>query len=206
MRDSLTHGVILLATLGLLAGCADPPEEASQRAAEAVQAARDAEAETYAVPELREAESSLAAAEQATQAQNERFAILRDYEEAEKMLAETQVKAQDARQRAIEGKEEARLVAEGRLGRLHEALGAAQTALDSAPRGKGTRADIAALTADLDGIRAELPDLEAQIESEEYFAARDKADSMIELAESISEEIQVAVETQARILEKRRGR
>ena len=75
-----------------------------------------------------------------------------------------------------------------------------------APRGKGTKADISALTADLDGVRSQVPALEAQIDEEDYFAARDKAASMTESAQAIAEEIKAAVEIEARILAKRRNR
>jgi hypothetical protein len=206
MRRSPILPLLLLAMIGVLSGCAEPPEAEAQRAQEAVQTVRDAEAATYAPEALRGVETALVEAQQEIQTQNERFAIMRDYEEAEKMLATVQQTAADAREEATAKKEEARLEAETRYETASQSAAAAAAALEEAPRGKGTRADIAALTADLEAIQGELVELVSQIEAEEYFAAQDKADALIASAEAISEEIQIAVETQERILSKRRNR
>jgi len=206
MRKSTVLPLLLLAMTGLLAGCAEPPDAEAQLTQEAVQTVRDAEAETYAPEALRGVETALAGAQQEVQTQNERFAIMRDYEEAEKMLTSVQEMATKAREEAVAKKEEARLEAEAGYVAATEAATAATAALEEAPRGKGTRADIAALNADLEVIQGELVELASQIEAEEYFAAQDKADTLIASAEAISEEIQIAVETQARILSKRQNR
>jgi hypothetical protein len=206
MRKSTVLPPLLLAMTVLLAGCAEPPEAEAQRTLEAVQTVRDAEAETYAPEALRGVETALAEAQQEIQTQNERFAIMRDYEEAEKKLASTQEMATKAREEAVAKKEEARLEAEAGLEAATQAADAATLALEEAPRGKGTRADIAALSADLEVIRGEILEVASQIEAEEYFAAQDKADTLIASSEAISEEIRIAVETQERILSKRRNR
>lgn len=196
----------LAAVLVVMAACAEPPEETNQKAEEALQAVRDAEAETYVPQELRDARLALEEAQQEIQVQNERFAIMRDYEEAEKMLAGAMEKSRIARELAVEKKEEARQEAQRLLQVTLEAIAAADASLGDAPRGKGTRADIAALTADLDGVRAEVPALETQIGEEDYFGAHDKAESMTETAEAITAEIKAAVEMQAKILAERRNR
>jgi hypothetical protein len=206
MHKSTVRPLLLLAMAGLLAGCAEPPDAEAQRAQEAVQTVRDAEAETYAPEALRAVETALADAQQEIQTQNERFAIMRDYEEAEKKLASVGEQATAAREEAIAKKEEARLEAEAGYEAAIQAAEAAAAALDEAPRGKGTRADIAALSADLEAIQGEIAELAGQIEAEEYFAAQDKADALIASSEAISEEIRIAVETQKRILSERRNR
>lgn len=206
MRNRFPALAALVVALGLTAGCAEPPAETIQKAEEDVQAARDAEAETYAAEELFAARQAMQTVEQEIQIQSERFAIMRDYEEAEKLLAGAMEKSRIARETAIEKKEEARLEAERRLQVTLDALEVANAALAKAPRGKGTRADIAALTADLEGVREEIPALESQIADEDYFGAQDKATSMIETAEGIAAEIQAAVEMQAKILAERRNR
>jgi hypothetical protein len=131
---------------------------------------------------------------------------MRDYEEAEKKLAVAMEKSALTREAAVTRKEEARLAAEAAKSTAQKALEAADVAVADAPRGKGTRADIAALTGDIEGVRNEFPALELLIEEEDYFSARDKAQSMAETAEAISAEIQAAVEMQAKILAKRRNR
>ncbi|MCZ6651044.1 MAG: DUF4398 domain-containing protein [Acidobacteria bacterium] len=206
MRKRIPVLAALAAILVLTAACAEPPEETVLQAEQDLQGARDAEAATYAAEELRDARLALEEAQQEIQAQNERFAIMRDYEEAEKKLAGSMDKARLARETAVERKEEARQAAVESLEFARQAIEEANTALAEAPRGKGTKADISALTADLDGVRSQVPALEAQIDEEDYFAARDKAASMTESAQAIAEEIKAAVEIEARILAKRRNR
>jgi hypothetical protein len=206
MRNRFPSVAALAAVLVLTVACAEPPDETNQKAEADLQAVRDAEAETYAPQELRDARLALEEAQQEIQVQNERFAIMRDYEEAEKMLAGAMEKARVARELAVEKKEEARQEAQRLLLVTLEAVDAAEASLGDAPRGKGTRADIAALTADLEGVRDEIPALEAQIAEEDYFGAHDKAESMTETAAAISAEIKAAVEIQAKILAERRNR
>jgi hypothetical protein len=206
MRKRIPALAALVVVLVLTAACAEPPEERVLQAEQELQAARDAEAATYAAAELRDAGLALEEAQQEIQAQNERFAIMRDYEEAENKLAASMEKARLTRETAVERKEEARLAAVESLALAGQAVEEATTALGNAPRGKGTKADILALTADLDGVRSQFPALEAQIDQEDYFAARDKAASITESAQAIAGEIKAAVEMEARILAKRRNR
>jgi hypothetical protein len=206
MRNRSPVLAALVAVLALTVACAEPPDETNQVAEVELQTVRDAEAETYAPQELRDARLALEEAQQEIQVQNERFAIMRDYEEAEKMLAGAMEKSRIGRELAIEKKEEARMEAQRGLQLTLDAMVAADASLGDAPRGKGTRADIAALTADLEGVRAEVPALEAQIAEEDYFGAHDKAASMTETARAITAEIQAAVEMQAKILAERRNR
>lgn len=195
----------LVVVLGTLAsGCANPPDEEMARAEQGLQAARDAEASTYAHASLRDVALSLRAAQLEVVTQSERFAIMRKYDEAIKLLKTTLEKAEATRTEAIDAKEAARMEAEARLGNARQAVSNADTVLVDAPRAKGTKADILALTADLDGIRGEVNALEAQIEAEEYFDAHDKAASIVVAAEAITAEIQAAIDMQARLMDQRR--
>ncbi len=115
-------------------------------------------------------------------------------------------KADLARDAATTRKEEARQAAQEARELALAALDQADLAIAEAPRGKGTRADIAALTGDIEGVRTEMPALDALLTEEDYFGARDKAESMAETANAIAAEIQAAVEMQAKILAKRRNR
>ena len=195
----------LVAVLVLTTGCAEPPEETMLQADQALQTARDAEAETYAAEELRDARLALEEAQLEVQTQNERFAIMRDYEDAIKGLENAAQQADATREKADAEKEANRLQAETLLQQARQAVTDADGSLEKAPRGKGTKADIAALSADLDAVRNEIPALEAQISGEEYFGAQDKASSVIAAAQAISQEIEAAVEMQAKILAKRHG-
>ena len=187
-------------------GCAEPPMEELGRAEKAVQATREAEARTYARDSLRKAESTLQGAQTEIQTQNERYAILRDYDDAVEQLTTAIREAEAARQEAVEAKEAARLEAEMRLEEARSAVVEAETALAEAPRAKGTKADILALTFDLDGIKVQVIELEAQVAEEEYFDAHDKADSIVVAANEVTAEILAAIEMQAQLMEQRRKR
>ncbi|MFQ5720172.1 MAG: hypothetical protein ACE5IK_11555 [Acidobacteriota bacterium] len=193
--------------LGLLAGgCAKPPEDDLARAEEALQAVRDAEGATYAKASLRDVAVALRAAQLEVETQKERFAILRNYDDAKQKLKITMEKAAAARTEAVEAKEAARVEAEDRLEKARAALAAAESSLEEAPRGKGTKADIAALESDVEGIKTQIAALEGQIAAEEYLDAQDKAGSIITAANEVTAEIQAAIDMQAKLMEERRTR
>jgi hypothetical protein len=203
MRMPLKVAAVLPLLL-LAGGCAKPPEQETVRAESALEGARGAEAEKYAAQEFRGAEAALREAKQEIEAQNERFALMRDYEEGTKKLAAAEEKANAAKTAAVANKASAKQEAEDRVRQAREAVTAAETALASAPRGKGTKADIEALTADLDEVKAQLGELDTKLASEDYFGARDRADSLITAANSVSTEIQAAIEAQERIMASKR--
>ncbi len=76
-KRPLALPLVLAALLAGLAACAEPPAAEEQSADQALQAARDAEAETYAPESLRAADTALQEARTEIQTQNERFAIMR---------------------------------------------------------------------------------------------------------------------------------
>ena len=197
----------LVAGLGLVsAGCAKPPEEDLARAKEALQAARDAEAAIYAPDPLRDVALALQAAQVEIVTQEERFAILRNYDDAIEHLKTAMERAEATRQEALETKEAARVEAEARLENARAAVARAGSALEDAPRAKGTKADILALTSDLEGIKGQVAQLEGQIAAEEYFDAHDKADSIVVAADAIGQEIQAAIDMQTKLMDQRRQR
>ena len=69
----------------------------------------------------------------------------------------------------------------------------AKSLLSKAPRGKGSKADIEALKADLKGLEESLVEVKAAVEAEDYGAAIEKANSIKEKAAEVSTQITEAM-------------
>ena len=139
--------LILALCLSLVAmglACANAPQASIDEAKNALEAAREAGAEEYAPEAWQGAQDALTSAMTEVEAQNERFALLRSYDAAEQLLEEAQQAANTAATEAAEARERARLEAEGLIQEAQTALTAATTAVDTAPKGKGTAANWAA--------------------------------------------------------------
>ena len=93
-----TLTVALAATgLALLAGCAQAPQPAIDSANSALEAARTAEAAEYAPEAWTLAQDSLNSAMNEVTAQNEKFALLRSYDQASQLLDKATQAASRAR-------------------------------------------------------------------------------------------------------------
>lgn len=185
-------------TLAGLGACSSEPAEELAAARAAIDEARAAEAETYAPEQMDEMTQKLRDAEAAVQAENEKFALFRDYEAANSALAEVREGAQEAVQTANTEKERVRQEAEQALVEAEAALNSAQTALENAPRGKGTRADIAALNADLEAVRSALESARQAIQAGQYMQAKNQITSAKSQAESVENEIEQALSRSGR--------
>jgi predicted secreted protein len=88
--------------------------------------------------------------------QNEKWALARGYAVAERLLLQTKEAATVARVEATLNREQVRRSAEQLIQDARVAFDAARTSLQTAPRGKGTEADPAAMRADLKRLQNEL--------------------------------------------------
>jgi hypothetical protein len=190
---------VLVVFFGLLAaGCSQPPTEAVNGAKTALEAARDAGAADYAPESLGAAEDALSAldAELATQA--EKFALLRSYEKAGKLAAAAQAAGNKAAEDAAAGKEAARTEAMALIEGVRTSLQEVKVLLAEAPRGKGTRAEIDAITADVAAVEPGLKDFEARVAGGSYLEARAKAQAAQETLNKVKAEIQGAIAAKRR--------
>jgi hypothetical protein len=146
MRYSVT--VTLLLVL-MAAACASKPETELQAAEEAVKSAKSAGADVYASQSYQEALDALEKARKEIAAQESKWAFARDYSEALQMLNTVVTEAQEASAEAADRKVEVKGQAEPVREEAQEAIGQARKALESAPTGKGSRADLQALKRDL---------------------------------------------------------
>lgn len=188
-----------LLVLGVVfAGCAKPPEQEVKDAQATLDEARTmAQADKWAPSEYQGAKSSLDAANQEVEAQNQRFALMRNYDKAKQMLEGAKGDAGKAKQAAIAAKEAAKQEANQKLQEATAAITAAQEALKNAPVTKDTKADIQLFTSDLDGLNQSIGEVNNMISSEDYKGASSKASALTQQANDIAAKLTEAAEKAA---------
>jgi len=178
--------VLLLAGLGW-AGCQQPPTEEPTSAQTALSAAEESDARQYAADELKAASAALDAAKAEIGAQSQRFAIVRDYDQAKKLFALALEKADAARDAAVAAKEQAKADAETALADLGSSLEGAHADLAALAgcrkKPKGLAAHLEALTGRLEALGAERAGIDEEIGREAY---RDAVVSAGTLSASVS--------------------
>ncbi|HKY34171.1 MAG TPA: hypothetical protein VJV23_16700 [Candidatus Polarisedimenticolia bacterium] len=193
----------LLVLAVVLAGCAKPPEMEMKDAQTALDDARNsAQADKWAGNEFQAAKSSYDAANQEVETQNQKFALMRNYDKAKEMFAQAKADAEKARQAAIANKETAKNEANNRLQEATTAITTAREALSKAPVTKDTKADIQLFTSDLDGLDQSLGEVRNMISSEDYTNASSKASAITSQANDIATKLTEAADRAAA----RRGR
>ena len=140
---------VALALMAVFIGCAQAPEEALKASEAAMQTAQLAEAEQYAPQTYGEAMDSLNAAKAEIKTQDGKFSLFRDYDRAELLLAASQRLAQQSQTDAAAAKERVRVEDSTLVASIQVLLADTKKAFDSAPKGKGTRADLELIKAEL---------------------------------------------------------
>jgi hypothetical protein len=191
-RTGSLLAMALVATTLFVTACAKAPAEEVTSAQSALEQARAAEAEKYAMDSYGAARDSLAAAEAEIQAQNSKFALFRNYDRAKALVASAQTAAAKAQQDAVVNKEAARKAADEALAMATAAVDSANTVLMSAPVGKDNRADIEMMKADLTGAQSSLEDVRTAIAQEDYLGARQTAETINSKAMQIISEVEMA--------------
>jgi chromosome segregation ATPase len=174
---------VVLAVVGLSA-CAKAPQEAIDQVQAAIAAAEQAEAPTYAPEAWETAQQALNQATAEIEAQNAKFALTRSYKQASEMLAKAQQSAADAQDQAIANKEQMRLEVEGAIASIEENLAAADGLLESLAtcrrRPKGFAGDLEMMRGNVDGLRAQLADVQAKAAEESFAEAKSMAGGLLE--------------------------
>ena len=191
MRSSLRL-VIGVATLGLVAGCASPPQQDIDAAKAAVEAARQQGAQEYAPDALKAAEDAYADLEAELNAQSEKFTLFRSYKVATAKATATKQAADEAQTAAQTGKELAKQEAAGALQQARTTLQETAAMLETAPRGKGSAADLAMLKADLEGAGATLAEVDGLMAAERYGEAKAKVDAAMTAITGVKSQIEAA--------------
>jgi len=189
--------VVLAVSVLAAAGCAKEPAEQIQAATAAIEEARVAQASDYAPESLTAAEDAKAALEAELAAQGDRFALFRSYDKANELAAAATTAGQKARQDAEAGRERMRQEAADQIAELKVAIEEVRTMLASAPRGKGSAADLAVLQTDLTTIETSLSETESSFAAERYLDSKASAEAARQQAEQIRAAIQEAMDAKA---------
>ncbi len=186
MKKTLAIGMTGLVVAFVLASCAKPPTQQMDAAKAAVEACKTEGADVYAKDEFKKLSDDLQAAlDQVT---------AKKYKQAKEMLIKVQADADALKATIPAKKEEVKNAAIAAQGEARTALDEAKALLEKAPKGKGTKADIEAFTADLKGLEDSFPEIQAAIENGDFFGAEDKAVAIKDKATSISDQIKQAIE------------
>jgi hypothetical protein len=191
MKNIIRLSVLGVVIVFLFASCSKP-QQAMDEAKAAVEAAKNEGADVYAAEELKALDDSLATAMDKVETQSKKF--FKSYGDSKDMLAKIKTEADALKASIPERKEKAKNEALAVMEEAKAAVEQAKALLEKAPRGKGTKADIDAFTADLKGLEDSLLGIQGVIDAGDYFSAQDSAKTIKEKANSISEEIQKAIE------------
>lgn len=178
--------------MSLFTSCAKQPTQEINDTNAAVEAAAKEGASVYAADELKKLNDDLTAAMDEVNTQGKKF--FKKFGTAKEMLAKVKADA-DALKATIPAKKEA--AKNAALTAQQEAQAAiteAKALLEKAPKGKGTKADIEAMKADLKGLEDSFPQIQAAIDQEDYFGASSTAGTIKEKAVAISDQIKAAIE------------
>jgi len=197
MKRSRIYLVALTLVL-TVAACQKPPQVELDAVREALRQATAAEAEKFAADALGDAEAAMQAVDTEIAAQNDKFALMRNYDKAKELIAEAQAKAETAKTTAVEAKAEAKRQAEEALATAKAALGEADMLLQelaACPKPpKGFAADLEALRGQLDGLTSEVAPIEQSLAQEDFEGAESRAGALGERAAAMLDDMKSAKE------------
>lgn len=161
-----------------LSACADEPTLELDAARQSVDAASAAAAPEYAPEAMEPLVVVQMELDTEMAAQAERFAPMRSYDRARQLADSLKQLADAATTRANEARAEAQRSADSLMVTLAAELAATRTAVETAPRGKGSAADLAALTGDLDGLGTVLEEARGAYAASDYRGALTKLEAV----------------------------
>jgi len=173
----------------VLAGCAQVPQADVDAAKHALDEARQAQAAEYAPQSWTAAQDAESKLQAELDAQGQRWSALRSYTVASQLAATTKQAAERSRDEAMAGKEQAKNEASTMMAQAREAASHAQAAVTTAPRGKGTEADLASMKSDATSIDDTLAEMQKAFDAGDYIGAKTKAQAAMDAAKRIEDEI-----------------
>jgi len=189
LTKSLT--LVLLVAFAF-ASCAKQPTQEMDAAKAAIQAVIAAKGDVYAKDELKKLNDDLQVATDEVNAQAKKF--FKKYGKAKEMLAKVVTDADAVKALVPARIEEAKNGALAAQTAAKAAFDEAKALLEKAPKGKGTKADIEAMKADLAGLETQLVEVQTAFDGADFFGAKDKATVIKDKATAISEQVKAAIE------------
>jgi len=197
-RNKLFLAGSLMVLAVVFAGCAKPPETEMNDAKASLDDARNsAQADKWAASEFAAAKARFDEANTEVDTQNQRFALMRNYDKAKELFAQAKQESDKAKQAAVANKETAKNEANTKLQEATTAITSAREALSKAPVTKDTKADIQLFTSDLDGLDQSLGEVRNMIASEDYTGASSRASAVMAQANDIATKLTEATEKAA---------
>jgi len=187
-----THISWVVAVGLVLAGCSQAPTVDVDAAKHALDEARQAQAADYAPQSWTAAQDAQAKLDVELDAQAQRWSALRSYTIARQLALETKTAAERSRDEAVAGKEQAKAEASTMMAQAREETTRAHSAIESAPHGKGTEADLATLKTDATSIDDTLQEAQRAFDAGDYIGAKAKSQAAIDAAKKIEDEIEQA--------------
>ena len=186
-------GVVLAVfALMVVVGCSKPPEQEISAANQALDAAKMAEAQDYALDAYRVAQDTLNAAMALKREADGKFVLFRSYGKSKDMFVRAQGLANEAATKAAAEKERVRIEVTDMMAQVKAALDSADVALKKAPRGKGSKADIELIKTDLAAAVMQYDEATADFNNGKYKAAKAKLEAMMQKANMVIAEIDKA--------------
>jgi tetratricopeptide (TPR) repeat protein len=190
LNGSFVESLPVLLLSVLFFGCSSVPDEELTAAQEALDQARETEADVYVPEEFQKATDDFEAAQAAIAEENQKSFYSRDYDEARRLLEQAESSAEEAAAAAPINKQQVRDQAEQALQNASAAFEEAEQNLETAPGGKGTQPDLEALRSDLQRAESALEEGRRNFQSEAYLEALEKLQGAMEGASEVSEAIE----------------
>jgi hypothetical protein len=192
MKNTLKLLALSMVTIFLLVGCAKLPTEEINAAKASVDAVVAEGAQKFAAEDAKKLNDSMQAAQDEIKVQDGK--TFKDYAKTKELLAKVKADAETLKAGLAAKKEEAKKNAAVAQEAAKASVAEAKTLLAKAPKGKGSKADIEALKADLKGIEDSLAEIKTANDSEDYNVATEKSNAVKGKAAAISEQIKKAME------------
>ena len=186
LKKNVIGGLALLLVLGLTA-CAKLPQEQVTAAQSSMDAAKSADASTYAPDALSKAQASMDQANAEIKAQESKF--FKSYKKASEMLAQAKADAEAAATAAAAGKEQAKQDSDAAIAAAQTALDAAEQAVAGAPKSKDRKADVEAMQSDVETLKGVLAEAHTAYDGGDYKGAKAKAEQVSNEAASIQNDV-----------------
>ena len=181
----------LALTVSLVA-CAKAPTEELNATKGAIDAAVAEGAEKYTPNDLKVVTDQVAAANEEIKVQEAKF--FKNFDKAKEMLAKAKADAEALKGKVVTVKEEMKNQSIALLAEATTAVTDAKAILDTAPRGKGSAADIEAMKADVAGLEEALKEIQPLIDGGEYPMAIEKGTAIKTRALAVADEVKAAQE------------
>jgi len=185
--------LMVLATIGIAAGCSDAPTAKYEAGQAALENARLAEAELYAPELFKDAADSLNAAMVEMQKQDGRFVTFRSYGKSEEMIASAQQLAEKAGVEAAAEKERVRAADSALAAEIEIIIIETRTLMSKAPKGKGSRIDLKVMQADIDAASGALAAAKDEFNAGSYLSANEKLQAVMVQATRVKSDIEAAL-------------